>query len=430
MSLFTHFSGHDLPSGARRGWRTVAALVLGLGFALLPALAPTANLPSAAAEPPLTRLDGLVTDTVGALGMRTAEVESALQALDENSDYRLYLVFVETFDDFSAGEWAQETAINTGMTADEILLAIATIDREFGISIDPNSGLTEAQQTRFFNATQNAYTYAITGATDWASATITSIDALRVEVVPEVGGDWAEPLLILTIMAVAGAIILFLVTRRRHTNDNTEIARTEVQDYAMMPTDDLQRRATASLVGIDDALKTDEQELNFAIAEFGVAQTAPFAAALEKAKDDVRVAFQLNQKLTDGDPETDAQRRELLMQIIRICDDAAAVLNSQTQAFDELRKLNERAPELLDQTEQRTVSISEKIPAAHEELVRLHGIHPPETLASVANNATQAEALVKDAKDAIKTGREAIHKGNKGNAVVAARGAQSAVGQA
>jgi len=421
-------------SGSRKfGAQVVASLALGLGMGLAPAVAPSwlgLALPAAHAEEPLTSLDGEITDRTGALGANTAEVQESLDRLANDTDFRLFVVIVETFDDFTPDNWATQTAINTQLGDQDILLAIATIDHEFGISYYEYSGLTQTQLQNLMSNTQSAFDYAITGRSDWATATIRSADYLRRMVGPTDTAGWAEPLIILGVVAAAGVVLLALLARRRHTVDNAAIVDVDNQDLETMSTDDLQKRATASLIGVDDAIKTDEQELNFAIAEFGREETKPFAAALDKAKADVRAAFQINQQLTDADPETEDQRREMLTRIIHICDGAAATLSEQTTAFDSLRKLSDRAPELLDRAEAQVGHVEGAIPGAHAEIQRLASVHSDAALASVVKNPDQATALVKDAREAIGTGREALKQGNKSGAVVAARGAQNAVDQA
>jgi hypothetical protein len=357
-------------------------------------------------------------------------VQQALDQISETSQYRLFVVFVETFDDFTPVAWANQTAQNGGLGADDVLLAIATIDRLFGFSLDNNSELTAAQRSDLQTATENAFNLAVVGQSDWADATVATANHLRSQVAVQPGGSWTEPLVILGVIAVAGAVILALITKRRHSVDDADIVQVSQDDYATMPTEEMQRRATAALVGIDDALKTNEQELSFATAEFGEGETGAFATALEKAKEDVKGAFRINQQVIDGGYSSEQEHRGMLMKIITICEGTAQSLNARTADFDELRQMSQRAPELLDQTEQRAASMEAIVATSRGELARLSETYSPEALASVANNPAQAEALITDARKAIDLGRDALAKNERSQAVVAARGAQNAVGQA
>lgn len=403
--------------------RVGAAIALACAFWL-------ALLPSAQAVPPLTTLPGQIVDQVGALDGRTEDVQRALDSLGADTPYRLYVVFVETFDGMAADDWATQTAINSSLDQNDLLLAIDYSDRDFGFSYDRGAGLSQAQLNAIHSEIDRAGTAASIGQTDWADAVIAATSAVRNQVVVPVGGTWTEPLMVLAGITLLGFLLLFALTHRRRTVDDAAVMTTTANDFTMVSTDDLQKRASASLVAIDDALHTDEQELNYAQAEFGPDATAEYAAAMQKAKDDVKAAFQLNQQLTDAAPETEEQRRGLLMQIIRICNDASESLNRHATGFENLRKLADRAPEILDETHQHADVIETKLPAAREELVRLNGSYSDAALASVSGNPDQVQALIVDARKAIQNGRTALANNKRGEAVTEARGAQNAIGQA
>jgi len=410
------------PGATLRG-RLAAAFALAFAFWL-------AWLPGAHAEPPLTSLPTQVIDHVGALGDRAEDVQRELDNLTADSPYRLFVVFVETFDGMNADAWANQTAMNASLGSHDLLLAIDVSDRDFGFSYDNASGLSQAQLNAIGTEISRAGTAASVGQTDWADAVIATSNAIRAQVVAPTGGSWVEPLMVMAAFALLGFFLLFALTHRRRQVDNDAVMATTANDFTLISTDDLQKRASASLVAIDDALHTDEQELSYAQAEFGPDATAEYAAAMQKAKDDVKAAFQLNQQLTDAAPETDSQRRALLIQIIQICNNASESLNKHATGFEDLRKLADRAPEILDQTHQHADVIETKIPAAREELVRLGGSYSDAALASVSGNPDQVQALIVDARQAIENGRTALAGNKRGEAVTAARSAQNAIGQA
>ena len=80
--------------------------------------------------------------------------------------------------------------------------------------------------------------------------------------------------------------------------------------------EELERQASAALVETDDAIKTSEQELGFAKAQFGDAATAEFEQVLAKAKKDLTTAFMLKQQLDDAVPDTEDQVRAWNTQIL------------------------------------------------------------------------------------------------------------------
>jgi hypothetical protein len=73
--------------------------------------------------------------------------------------------------------------------------------------------------------------------------------------------------------------------------------------------EDLARRASSALVQTDDAVKTSEQELGFARAQFGDEASREFETALASAKAQLDEAFSLKQKLDDETPDSDDDAR-------------------------------------------------------------------------------------------------------------------------
>lgn len=194
--------------------------------------------------------------------------------------------------------------------------------------------------------------------------------------------------------------------------------------------DTLNTRASHALVRLDDTLRGSEQELGFAQAQFGVEATRRFTEVLAAAKKDALAAFTLRQRLDDHIPETDDERRTMLTQILQLCERAGTAIEEQTEAFDELRDVQARAPEVLDETEQRAREVAARIPAAAQALEALRRTYPASALASVAGNPEQAEQLLDAARESVEQGRQSVTDGDRAAAVVAARTAENAVEQA
>ena len=95
--------------------------------------------------------------------------------------------------------------------------------------------------------------------------------------------------------------------------------------------DELRRQAGGALVQADDAVKTSEEELGFAVASYGEEATADFRAALDGAKAKVAEAFALQQQLDDARPDSDDERRAWYGGIIRLTAEADAVLDEQAE---------------------------------------------------------------------------------------------------
>lgn len=423
-------------SSARRApaLRAVGAVVLlGAALAAAPALVPDALAPSvlevAHAEPPLTTLDGDVTDHAGVLGDREAAVRTALDRVANETDLQLFVVYVESFDSVDGRAWADQTATATGMGRNDILLAVATVDRQYGLSYAGDVPLSSADIDAVENAARDAARTAANapqGQGDWGAVAIDAADALRSRAAGGGGG---------TALAVGGAVVVvggvggWLWWRNRRKAAG-QAGTTGPEELAGLTTDELDKRASTALVEIDDALKTSEQELGFAQAEFGLEATAEFQQVLTKAKHDVQEAFVLRQHLDDETPDPEGQKRAWLAQIITLVDGAADALDAQTASFDDLRKLAERAPQVLEDTSQRAEEITSRVAVSRQALATLAATYPVTALASVNDNPDQAAALVEEARAAVTKGRAALEAKDRNAAVAQARGAQNALGQA
>ncbi|MGW8566935.1 TPM domain-containing protein [Isoptericola sp. NPDC055881] len=412
-----------VPAGRRRGVAAVgacaAAVLLAFAGATLPAT-------SASAVPPLTQLDDEITDAAGVLDAGDeAEVQSALDSLADETPYQLFVVYVDSFDGADGPSWANATANHAALGADDLLLAVATEDEVYGLSVDNNAGVTDAQLDAVEETVEDHLRDG-----DWAGAAVAAADTVRTGATSGSGGGvpWGTVLgLGVLALVLVGGWLWF--RSRRAAGARTGPA-APADETAALPTDELERRVGAALVGIDDAVRTSEQELGFAQAEFGLEATTEFASALEAAKGDVAQAFRLRQELDDDQPEDEPRRRELLTGILRLCERAGTSLDAQTDAFDELRALQQRAPELLDGTEQRSGEIEARVPLARETLAGLAATYPTSALASVRANPDQATALVAHAREALATGRAALTGRTRATAVAHLRAAQNALGQA
>lgn len=403
------------------------------------------------ASPPITLTDP-VTDGAGALtDTERQDVLAAVERLAAESDLRMFVVYIESFDGTDPVDWANASANQSGLGTDDLLLAIATVDHEFGLSADTNVPLTDGQLGQIDDAVASAVEDE-----RWAPAATDAADSVRTGI-----ASTTSPLLVVGI-AVAAILVLaalgyvlwrFAAPRLRplltQLRDRTPVAGGPAPDaFADLTTDELDERAAAALVGIDDALKTCEQELGFARSELGADATRDFELILEGAAADVREAFAVRQAVdtepratAPEDPEDasgdaapgtaeDRVRRARLTRIIALCDAAADTLDARTRAFDDLRRLQQRAPELLADVVAREAEVSRRVATARGLLTQLSRRYPTGPLATVVGNPEQAELLIANAKEAVAAGNSALAAGQKVVAVAHARGAQNALGQA
>jgi len=386
-----------------------------------PGPAAAAPLPG---EPPLD-VAGEITDPEGVLGDRTGDVQDALDRLAQDTSLQLFVVYVPDLDGMDGIDWANATANASGLGVNDLLLAVGTEDRRYGLSYDTDVSLSDADLDRIDAAVETSLR-----ADDWAGAAIAAADTAREAASGGSGGgvSWFLVLVVVGVLVLLVVLVVRAVRRRARSGDGATAGAPQGLDA--LPTEELDRRASSALVEIDDAVKTSEQELGFAQAQFGLEATQQFTAALAEGKKRVSEAFALRQQV-DGDPAaTEPQRRAALARIVALCDEVADSLDAQSATFDELRDLQAKAPQVLDETDQRATEVLARVPTARTTLDTLARTYPATVLGSVAQNPDQAQALVAGAQDSVAQGREALTRKDRAAAVALARAAQNAVGQA
>ncbi|HZE40510.1 MAG TPA: TPM domain-containing protein, partial [Stackebrandtia sp.] len=311
-------------------------------------LAPAA---AAHAEEPVDLDSGQVTDHVGALGGRESEVASALDRLNDDHRVQLFVVYVNDFSGQSASRWADDTAIKNGLGRRDALMAVATDARQYTVSVDKDFPLSDA---KLDNVASVAIEPALSK-NDWAGAAIGAARGYDAELsgraVPSVnvrpgaahpskgGAGWIWLVVLVALAAVGLAVWWFARSRGRGAP-----ARGRTGE-PLVPLPDLDRQASSLLLQTDDAIRTSEQELGFATAQFGDDATKTFTDSLAESKTDLNASFRLRQQLDDSTPETEPQRRAMLDEIIERCTRANQRLDAVAADFEQLRDLVARAPE-------------------------------------------------------------------------------------
>ncbi|MCY7413173.1 MAG: TPM domain-containing protein, partial [Salinibacterium sp.] len=386
----------------------------------------------AAAEVPVDLDGAYVLDTVGAIGGEEARVIDALDELYASARIQLFVVYVDNFT--GSSNWANDTAVLNGLGANDVLLAVAIEERNYEISIDPDFPLSDAQ----VSAVETNDIEPRLREDDWAGAAIAAAQGFQASAVgsdtpanpddsdtPVADSGGGIPILpILGGVAVVGVGVFLFSRMRRRSGATTTSA-----NPAGLSQKQLDQRAGSLLVQLDDSIKTSEQELGFAIAQFGQAATVPFVAALASAKNSVSQAFALKQKLDDHQPDSAEEKRSWTNDIIRLCESADAELDSQADAFDGLRELERSAPEALAAATTKLETARATIAEATIALDTLSSTYAASAVAPVKDNMIQAEKLLAFAESANETAKASIAAAKLSDAAVAIRAAQASIGQ-
>jgi hypothetical protein len=373
--------------------------------------------PAFAEDPP--DLGGAyVLDRSGVLDGRQGDVRDALDRLFDQTGAKLFVVYVDSFTNPSDSlPWADKAAELSGLGDADMLLAIATDDRNYALSVGQNFPVSD---DKIDQVVKDKLIPALRG-DDWAGGAIAFADGLAAAqapspVLPIVGG--------VVVAGVGTAVVVGVVRSRRKKKQVTEAAAADVAA--------LDQQAGQLLVQLDDALKTSEQELGFAQAQFGDEQTKDFVSALSDAKGLAKQAFELQQKLDDAYPEAPEQHRAMTEQLIQLAQQADAVLDAQAEAFDQLRALEKNAPQVLEQVAAEQTGLDARIATAEATIAELKKSYPDGDLASLAGLPAQARKLDHFAATTVADARKVV-AGAKGaqdaGVAVAVRAAQQAVGQ-
>ena len=101
---------------------------------------------AAPADDPVDLGGAYVLDRSGVLGGDTTAVREAIDRLFEERGIQLFVVYVDEFTGTSSDQdWANETAISSGLGDRDILLAIATDERIYSVSVADAFPLTDDQ---------------------------------------------------------------------------------------------------------------------------------------------------------------------------------------------------------------------------------------------------------------------------------------------
>ncbi|GAA4907528.1 putative membrane protein YgcG [Stackebrandtia albiflava] len=389
---------------------------------------------SAVADDPVRLSPGQVTDRAGVLGERESEVVTALDDLSSDQGVQLFVVYVSGFSGTPPQEWADRTAIDNGLGRSDALLAVAVADRQYAVSVDEGFPLSDAELDE---VAQVAIEPALRE-NDWAGAAVGAARgydaALSGEPIPAVSVRPGEPVsdsggtaawwLLGALLVVAALLALWWWRRRGRARREAPAERPALA----LP--DLDKAASRMLLETDDAVRTSEQELGFAVAEFGEESAARFSETLTVAKRELHDAFLIRQRLDDSEPEDEPTRRRMLDEIIERCKRANARLDAVAADFDRLRDVVARAPEAVEALDGNVTRVGERLTTARATAERLASEYPASATQGVDGNVGAAADRLDFAGKQATAARASITEDATGRAAVLIRAGEEAVAQA
>lgn len=393
------------------------------------------------AEDPVTIPSGTnIVDNANVLGSRKGEVQDAIQKLLKDHKYNLYVVTVKSFENPSdPAAWSNAVAQAKGMGKADVILAIATDQGKYYFS--PNSA--SAIYSKRSNITQNAIVANLAGGKkDFAQAAIDTASAVGDAAgggsgnVSSGAGAGAGVLVGAGVVVAGGGAYLYYRNRRKKAAAGQAASSgsygpqgAELDPLASLSVEELRRKSGSLLIEADDAIKSSEQELGFAQAQYGDAAVGNFTKALAEAKAHMTESFKLQQQLDDHIPDTEEQQRTWLGEIIRRSEAALASLQEQKADFDSLRELEKNAPQALAAVNTGAREADAKIASAEQSLAGMRSKYADSALSQVADNIVQAKERLAFVQNASQTAQQKLGEGEASLAAVAVRAAEESLHQ-
>ncbi|MDP9997586.1 TPM domain-containing protein [Pseudarthrobacter sulfonivorans] len=415
----------------RSKFKRILAVIGLTGLLAVPAGAAFAEDP--VALDPVTK----IVDKAGVLGGDKAEVESAIKKLGTDHAMTLHVVYVKTFTNPDVpAEWAAEVATNAKLGQNALVLAVATESRKYQLSKPGNSKITNAQRDKILSSAVDPQLRA----GDWAQAAVDAAAAIGDAAgggsgtVPSGDGAGAAILVGTGIAAAGGAgAYLYFRNKRKKAAQASSASYgpqgAELDPLASLSIEELRRKSGSLIIEADDAIKSSEQELGFAEAQYGDAAVGNFTKALAEAKAHMTESFKLQQQLDDHIPDTEEQQRSWYGEIIRRSEAALGSLQEQKADFDSLRELEKNAPQALAAVSAGAREADAKITSAEQSLTALRAKYADSALVQVADNITQAKERLAFVQNATATAEEKLAAGEGSLAAVAVRASEESLHQ-
>ncbi|MDF9276995.1 TPM domain-containing protein [Arthrobacter sp. EH-1B-1] len=418
----------------------------GVGTAAL--LSPLVAAPAYAVDPVDFNSQTVVDQADVLSDSEQQEVEQSIEQLQAEHGYTLHVAYVDSFTNPSdAKQWAIATAETSSLQADDAIFVIGVDDRTGGLLADSSSVVDDQS-----NGIYQSFAVPELENDDWtgaAVAAVTGVDqVLDGGTVSPAGtssdGGGGSFLFIGGLLVLAGVGGYFYLRSKRRKPDAQEQNRhpSEIEfgpgrgadgqvldPLASLSVEDLRLRAGSLLIAADDAIKSSEQEVGFAQAQYGDEAVKPFAADITAAKAHMSESFKLQQQLDDHIPDTEEDQRKWLGDIIRRCESVNASLQEHKADFDALRKLERNAPQALSDAQASANDVGTRLNAAERTLRELQGRYAISATAQIEDNVVQARERLQFVDNAASTAQRHLSEGNTGAAVVAVRAAEEGVHQ-
>ncbi|GAB3545392.1 TPM domain-containing protein [Arthrobacter tumbae] len=422
---------------------SIARICAAAGVGAFALLSPVAAAPAWAVDPVDFSSETVVDQADVLSDTEQQEVEQSIGQLQAEHGYTLHVAYVDSFTNPSdAEQWAQESAAASDFGPTDAIMVVGLEQERAGLVADDSSPIGD--QEREIN---DSVVLPELSDGDWDGAAIAATTAIAqvldggtvsaAETSADGGGGSVLFIGGLLVLAGVGGYFYLRSKRRKPVAQEQNQHPSEIEfgpgrgadgqvldPLASLSVEDLRLRAGSLLIAADDAIKSSEQEVGFAQAQYGDEAVKPFAADITAAKAHMSESFKLQQQLDDHIPDTEEDQRKWLGDIIRRCESVNASLQEHKADFDALRMLERNAPQALAEAQASAGDVKTRLNAAERTLRELQGRYAASATSQIEDNVVQARERLQFVDNAASTAQRHLSEGNTGAAVVAVRAAE------
>ena len=392
----------------------------------------------AMAESPVTIPPGdFVVDNSNVLRSDVPQLENQIAQLRKATGYSLFAIYV---DEFTSPEnpqkWAEAVFNKKNMGTNDAILVVGTESRQAFLGTSDKSPLDDYRQEIFSNEVLPAL-----GDDDWlgaAEGAISGIEAFDNGTLAGSGSSSSSSgfsLFWVMIIIAGGAVVAFMVLSRRRKSKSAQLPTGQgpgfpgMPQQQLVPLDQLRRQADQLLVAADDSIRSSEQELGFAEAQYGIESIEVFTQDLVQAKQHLSESFRLQQQLDDDIPDTEQEQRSWLGEIINRCGQVNETLQKHADDFRKLRQLEQNAETRITEVAAEQEPLNQQLSARVAILEQLTDRYDQSAVSQILDNAKQASDRLSFAASALKQASEQLGS-DRANAALLIQNAEEAQDQA
>ncbi|MBP3947832.1 TPM domain-containing protein [Corynebacterium sp. Marseille-P3884] len=371
-----------------------------------------------------TELKDKVTDEAGVLsGGEKAEIEDAIAQLQQSKQLNAYVVYLSTFGGEDPSEWVRAAITDKGPNT--AVIAISPDDGKY--NVNAGSQWSSSDVDAMSNAAFDQLT-----TKNYGAAGLEAINAVNGSSDGEGAGLVAGGL---GAAALAGGGFWLYGRNRNKKRDREQLASArelnpgDADSLGRLPTPTLEQLAQDTLVNTDESIREGKDQLEVATSEFGAERVRPFTSAMNEATSALQRAFGIHHRLYDAIPETEPEKRAMLIDIITSCGKADQALADKSQEYEDMRNVLMNADSEIDSIFQRTVDLRARVEPARNTLEGLQSRYSEQILSSITSNVDIASESIDEAEKQLEEARELSSQpaGKQGALVDILRGAQRTV---